>query len=168
MTVPSKTLVLTTPQVHQKIKRIAYEMLENNFSEKELVLAGVEGQGYHLAELLKKELENVGTLSVQLVKLTVDKSATSQPEIQVSGDLKKLRKKCVVLVDDVLNTGRTLAYSLHPFLKIEMKKLQVAVLVNRSHSQYPIQPTFTGFELSTTLNDHVEVVLGKQAAVYLK
>ena len=55
-----------------------------------------------------------------------------------------------------------------PFLEIEIKKLEVAVLVNRSHTQFPVTPTYTGYALSTTLTDHVEVVLGKQAAVYLK
>jgi len=55
-----------------------------------------------------------------------------------------------------------------PFLNVEVKKIEVAVLVNRSHTLYPIQPKYTGFELSTTLNEHVEVVLGKKAGVYLK
>jgi pyrimidine operon attenuation protein/uracil phosphoribosyltransferase len=81
--------------------------------------------------------------------------------------IKELKKKCVVLVDDVLNTGRTLAYGLKPFLNIEVKKIEVAVLVHRSHPTFPLTPTYTGYELSTTLTEHVEVVLGKKTAVYL-
>ena len=75
---------------------------------------------------------------------------------------------CIVIVDDVLNSGRTLAYAMNPFLNAEIKKIEVAVLVNRSHPSFPIMPTYTGLELATTLSEHVEVVLGKKAAVYLK
>ena len=79
----------------------------------------------------------------------------------------QLEKKTIIIVDDVLNTGRTLAYAMKPFLCIEVKKIEVAVLVNRSHPLFPIQPSYTGYELSTTLTEHVEVVLGKKAGVYL-
>jgi pyrimidine operon attenuation protein/uracil phosphoribosyltransferase len=55
-----------------------------------------------------------------------------------------------------------------PFLEIEIKKIEVAVLVNRSHTLFPIVPTYSGFELATTFSEHVEVKLGKNAAVYLR
>jgi pyrimidine operon attenuation protein/uracil phosphoribosyltransferase len=70
-------------------------------------------------------------------------------------------------VDDVLNTGRTLVYGLKPFLNIEVKKIETAVLVNRSHGLFPVYPQYTGFQLTTTINDHVEVNLGKESGVYL-
>jgi pyrimidine operon attenuation protein/uracil phosphoribosyltransferase len=70
-------------------------------------------------------------------------------------------------VDDVLNTGRTLAYAMKPFFEVGVKKIEVAVLVNRSHTLFPIMPTYAGYALSTTLKDHVEVVLGKKSSVYL-
>jgi pyrimidine operon attenuation protein/uracil phosphoribosyltransferase len=81
--------------------------------------------------------------------------------------IKDLAKKNIILVDDVLNTGRILTYGMRPFLSITVKKIEVAVLVNRSHALYPIHPTYTGYELSTTLDDHIEVVLKKKFAVYL-
>lgn len=162
-----KTLVLSAEQVHQKIKRIAFEILESNFDVKELVLIGVDGQGHVLAHLLQKELKGIAPWPVTLGRVVVDKAALTQPDVSLDVEVKSLRKKAIVLVDDVLNTGKTLAFALRPFLSIEIKKIQVAVLVNRSHSQYPMQPSFTGFELATTLKDHVEVVLGKNSAVYL-
>ncbi len=165
--VSAKTLVLDSTKVNQKIRRIAYEIFENNFKEKSFVLAGIDGQGYSLAKLIASDLEKISELPVHVVKVSLDKLAPQQSEVVLDVDKKDFKKKCIILVDDVLNTGRTLAYGMKPFLVTEVKKIEVAVLVNRSHTLFPITPTYTGYELTTMLNDHVEVVLGKKPAVYL-
>ncbi len=162
-----KNLVLEDSQVRQKIRRMAYEIYENNFSEKSIVLAGIEGQGYALSQLLSKEILSISPLEVITVKVSLDKETPQKNEISIDVPLEGLKKKTIVLIDDVLNTGRTLAYGMKPFLSIEVKKIEVAVLVNRSHPRFPVQPNYTGYELSTTLAEHVEVVLGKKSAVYL-
>ena len=164
--VADKTLILDARQVKQKIKRMAYEIFEHNFKEKGIVMAGIEGQGFILAKLLAKEVENISPLEIRLVKISLDKVAPQQSEIKLDCDLKDLKKKCIILVDDVLNTGRTFAYGMKPFLTIEVKKIETAVLVNRSHTLFPIYPQYTGYELATTLKDHVEVNLGDET-VYL-
>jgi pyrimidine operon attenuation protein/uracil phosphoribosyltransferase len=166
--VADKSLILDAAQVKQKIRRMAFEIYENNFKEKSLVVAGIDGQGYLLAKLLAKEVEAISELEVTLVKVTLDKLAPQQGEVTLDCDIKEVKKKCIVLVDDVLNTGRTLAYGLKPFLDTEVKKIETAVLVNRSHTLFPIYPQYTGYELSTTIKDHVVVMLGKDASVYLK
>ncbi len=166
--VAEKTLILEGAQVKQKIRRMAFEIFEHNFKEKGIVLAGIDGQGYMLAKLLAKEVENISPLQVKLVKVSLDKFAPQQSDVTLDCDIKDLKKKCIILVDDVLNTGRTFAYGLKPFLDIEVKKIETAVLVNRSHTLFPIYPQYTGYELSTTIKDHVEVVLGKENAIYLK
>jgi pyrimidine operon attenuation protein / uracil phosphoribosyltransferase len=166
--VGEKNLILDASQVKQKIRRMAYEMYEHNFKEKSIVIAGIAGQGYVLAQHLAKELESISPLKAKLVKVTLDKSAPQQTEVELDCDLKILQKKCIILVDDVLNTGRTFAYGLKPFLDIEVKKIEIAVLVNRSHTSFPVYPQYTGYELSTTIKDHVEVNLGKETAVYLR
>jgi pyrimidine operon attenuation protein/uracil phosphoribosyltransferase len=166
--VADKNLILDAPQVKQKIRRMAFEIYENNFKEKSLVIAGIDGQGYVLAKLLAKEIEAVAEIEVSLVKVTLDKLAPQQGEVTLDCDAKTVKKKCIIVVDDVLNTGRTLAYGLKPFLDTEVKKIETAVLVNRSHTLFPIYPQYTGYELSTTIKDHVVVLLGKETAVYLK
>jgi pyrimidine operon attenuation protein/uracil phosphoribosyltransferase len=163
-----KTLMLDSAQVKQKIRRMSFEMYEHNFKEKNIVVAGIDGQGYALAKLLAKEVEAISSIEVTLVKVSLDKLAPQQGEVMLDCDVKEVKKKCIILVDDVLNTGRTLAYGLKPFLDTEVKKIETAVLVNRSHALFPIYPQYTGYELSTTLKEHVEVVLGKESAVYLK
>ncbi len=163
-----KTLVLNEQQIKQKIKRIAYEVFENNFKEKNLVVAGIDGQGYQFAKLISKELKSISPIEVAIAKVSLDKFASEQSEVKVDLTVKEYKKRCVLLVDDVLNTGRTLAFAMKPFLETGVKKMEVAVLVNRSHTQFPIMPTYTGHALTTTLKDHVEVVLGKDSAVYLR
>lgn len=164
----TQTLILDHNQVDQKIKRIAFEIYENNFKEKEIVLAGIVGKGYDLAKLLEKHLTKISAIKVKLVAVNLDKSAPTQSEIELDCDEKVLLNKAIILIDDVLNTGRTIAYSLKPFLDIKVKKIETAVLVNRSHTQFPISCEYTGYELSTTINEHVEVILEKEKkAVYL-
>lgn len=147
---------------------MAYEIFEHNFNEKSIVIAGIEGQGYTLGRSLIKEVESISPLKTILVKVSLDKSAPQQSDVTLDCNVKDLQKKCIILVDDVLNTGRTFAYGLKPFLSIEVKKIETAVLVNRSHTLFPIYPQYTGYELATTIRDHVEVVLGKETAVYIR
>lgn len=163
-----KSLILDSDQVKQKIRRMAFEVYEHNFKEKNIVIAGIDGQGYVLAKLLAKQVEGISPIEAKLVKITLDKQAPEQSEITLDCDLKDLKKKSIVMVDDVLNTGRTFAYGMKPFLNIEVKKIEIAVLINRGHTHFPIHAQFSGYELSTTIKDHIEVILGKEEmAVYL-
>jgi pyrimidine operon attenuation protein/uracil phosphoribosyltransferase len=166
--VGERSLILEAAQVKQKIRRMAYEVYEHNIKEKSIVVAGIDGQGYALAKLLIKEVESISPLKATLVKVSLNKLEPQQSEVLLDTDVKMLKKKCIILVDDVLNTGRTFAYGMKPFLEIEVKKIEVAVLVNRSHTLFPIYPQYTGYELATTIRDHVEVILGKETAVYLR
>ncbi|MBL7858067.1 MAG: phosphoribosyltransferase [Cyclobacteriaceae bacterium] len=166
--VAERNLILDAAQIKQKIRRMAFEIYEQNIKEKIVVIAGIDGQGFVLAKLLAKEVEAVSTLEVKLVKVALDKFAPQQSDVTLDCDIKEVKKKAIILVDDVLNTGRTFAYGLKPFLNIEVKKIETAVLVNRSHTLFPIYPQYTGYELATTIKDHVEVDLGKDRAVYLR
>jgi pyrimidine operon attenuation protein/uracil phosphoribosyltransferase len=166
--VAEKTLILDTRQIKQKIKRMAFELFENHYKEKAIVLAGIAGQGYTLAKLLCKELEAIAPIKATLVKVSLEKEQPQATPTKLDVAEKEYRKKSIVLVDDVLNTGKTLAYGMRPFLETEVKSIEVAVLVNRSHTIFPIHPNYTGYELATTITEHVEVTLGKEASVYLK
>ncbi|MEM6523042.1 MAG: phosphoribosyltransferase family protein [Bacteroidota bacterium] len=164
-----KSLILTETQIQQKIKRIAFEVYENNFKEKEIVVVGIKDQGYKFAELICQELKSISPVRPRLISISLDKFKPTQSDISLSENADGFKNKTVLLVDDVLNTGRTLAYSLKPFMNIRVKKIEVAVLVNRSHTEFPISASYTGFELSTSIMEHVEVILDKKSsAVYLQ
>lgn len=156
--------ILNNQQIEQKIRRMAYQVYEQNASEEEVVFAGIKGTGYTLASLLREQFAQISEIPTRLVQVSLDKKAEHQTFIDLDCELESLSHKAIVLVDDVLNTGRTLAYSLRPFLHIPVHKLQLAVLVNRSYSKFPIAPDYTGYELSTTLNEHVQVELNTPGA----
>ncbi|MEH0158172.1 phosphoribosyltransferase family protein [Limibacter armeniacum] len=155
----SANVILTHNQIIQKIRRIAFEIYEQNFDEAEVVFAGIVGTGYRMAQLLEEQYRQVSTMNTQLVKVTIDKKAPLQTFIELDCELESLEGKVIVMVDDVLNTGKTIAYSMKPFLNIRVSKLQVAVMVDRSYRRFPVFVDYMGYELSTTVNEHVEVQL---------
>ena len=165
----NKTQLLNKQQTQQKIKRIAFEIIENNFNEKDIIIVGVEGMGYTFAQLLVVELKQIATTNFSLIKICLDKNAPLQSEIKLDQNI-NLKNKVVILVDDVLNTGRTLVYSLKPFLNTKIKKIQTAVIVDRDYKSFPVSADYIGYSLSTSLKDHVSVILdhNKDFGVYVQ
>ncbi|MBC8052049.1 MAG: phosphoribosyltransferase [Sphingobacteriaceae bacterium] len=163
-----KILILDKNQIRQKITRMSYQIWEDNLEESELIIAGIIDSGYTLAGRLQKELQKVSGIKVTLMKITLDKDS-SHLEATTDVPVENCTNKVVVLADDVLNSGRTLAYGLGVFLNTPLKKLRTAVLVNRSHRKFPISPDFTGLDLATIIKEHVDVILeGEEDAVYLR
>jgi pyrimidine operon attenuation protein/uracil phosphoribosyltransferase len=165
----TRTPILNRTQTLQKIKRIAYEIYENNFQEEEIVLAGIYDRGYLFARILEQELKAISPLRIRLVKISLEKFSTVQSAVTLDCPAQDLRNRSIVVVDDVLNSGRTLMHSLQPFLQIEIKKLQTAVIVDRSHRAFPIAAGYVGYSLSTTIQEHIEAELedGEAFGVYL-
>lgn len=151
-------MVLNHKQIQQKIVRMAYEIYERNASEQSLVFAGITGMGNLLANYLAKTLEEISPLKASVIEIILDKNNVSRSEISFS-DTTNLENQCIIIVDDVLNTGKTLIYALKPFLDLPIKKMELAVLVNRSHKLFPVTPDYTGLELATTLSEHIVVDL---------
>lgn len=156
--IDQKTLVLNHRQIQQKITRMAYEIYERNSTENQVIFAGISGMGRIFAELLANKLKEISPLQVESIEVRVDKMSVIQGNVTLSENI-DMKNKCLILVDDVLNTGKTLAFALKPFLEIQIKKMELAVLVNRSHKLFPVSPDYTGLELATTLNEHISVNL---------
>ncbi|MEY3647137.1 MAG: hypothetical protein RLZ13_19 [Bacteroidota bacterium] len=151
------TEVLNHKQVGQKITRMAFEIYERNLhASGGMVVAGITGMGTILANLLATKLRKISPLQVEEVEVLLDKQAVTATDVQLSSPI-ALKGKTIILVDDVLNTGKTLVYALKPFLEHEVEKIEIAVLVNRSHGLFPVKPDYTGFELATTFNEHIRV-----------
>lgn len=161
--------ILDRKQIQQKITRIAFEIYENNFEEPGLLLAGIHENGYQVARLLARQLQSISPLQIQLAGISLHKQHPLDHPIVVEPAGLDLADRVVILVDDVLNTGKTLAYALESFLRAEVKKVETATLINRHHTRFPINATYTGMSLSTTLQEHIRVVLtdNEQFGAYL-
>jgi pyrimidine operon attenuation protein/uracil phosphoribosyltransferase len=156
-----KTLILDQADIAQKTRRMAYQIVEDNYDEKEIIIIGIQTGGYEYAKLLKKEIEAISEISTKFFSLTMDKADPLAHPITVDNEKQSLDKKVILLVDDVANTGKTMYYALKPIMAYAPKKVQVAVLVDRQHKLFPISTDFVGLSLSTTMQEHIRVELDK-------
>jgi pyrimidine operon attenuation protein/uracil phosphoribosyltransferase len=164
-----KLLILTQQQIQQKLDRIAYQILEDNYDEQEIIIAGILPRGNHVAARLKKILDEIAPFKSHLISIEVDKQSSSL-NANFDFNMDDCVDKAVILVDDVLNTGKTLAYGFGIFIDVRLKKLRTAVLVDRNHKNFPMTTDYAGIALSTVLKDRVDVFLteyGPEDAVYL-
>lgn len=162
------TLVLNEKQVALKIQRIAWELYEKHVNDKRLFLVGISKSGYWLADKIMRILGDISDLDLSIVELVINKKTPLSGEIQLSQPLEDLRGECVVLVDDVLNSGSVLMYGSRHLLSQPLKQLTTAVLIDRNHKRYPIKADVKGLSLSTTTQEHVNVKInGDEAVAYL-
>ena len=161
-----KDIILNHEQIQHKIKRIAYQIYETNVNEKELIIAGVENNGYIFAERLYKELSNISDIQIHLCKINIDKTNPLN-SVKTNLETRTFNNMAVVVADDVLNTGTTLMYAVQHLLNVPLKRLKTTVLVNRNHKKFPIKADFKGVSLSTSSHDNVEVHFAEKDVVYL-
>ncbi len=153
-----ENVILNHFEIQDKIKRIAYQIYECNAEESEVILAGIDKNGYILAEKLLQTLKNISDLKAILCKVIVDKQSPRN-EVKTSLSKEEYTNKSIVLIDDVLNSGETLIYGVKHFLEVPLKQFKTAVLVNRNHKKYPVKADFKGISLSTSLHEHIEIDL---------
>lgn len=165
----AKVKILDTTQIKQKLNRLAFEVYENNFLEKELFVVGIEGNGYKMAKQLCEKLQTISPLKISLGKIKLNKEKPWIEEPQIDFNEKAYINKTVILVDDVLNSGKTLMYAVKLFLDKPVKKINTVILVDRNHTRFPVKADFVGLRLSTTLQEHIEADFSKKGkeAVYL-
>lgn len=163
--------ILADRPIRQKIRRIAIEILERNYGESEVILAGLNNNGLGFAQLLLAELLPLAPADMDItltrIRLNPANPVEYDPYIEMPADA--LRDKCIILVDDVANTGRTIFYAVQPLLKVVPKRVEVAVLVDRKHKSFPIKADYVGLSLATTLLEDIEVKIRdtEEMAVHL-
>ena len=163
----TNNIILNSLQINQKTKRIGYQIYESNSEEKEIIIAGIAGNGYIFAEKLVDILKDISTLKVTLCEVKINKK-NPLDLITTSLEVVDYENKSLVLVDDVLNSGATLIYGIKHFLNVPLKRFKTAVLVNRNHKKYPVKADFKGISLSTSIKEHVHVEFSdKKDVAYL-
>lgn len=159
-------LILDSDGIRRAVVRIAHEILERNKGTKDLVLIGIRTGGVYLAKRLQAEIQSIEKteLPVGIVDITLYRDDLSElgaqakvRETEISFDI---TKKKVILVDDVLYTGRTIRAALDALIDFgRPKSIQLAVLADRGHRELPIKPDYVGKNIPTSQSEMIEVRL---------
>lgn len=149
--------ILSPIQIEQKITRISHEIMEFAFESPLIYLAGICGNGTNIAAKIGEQIKQQFKHSPIIFEIDIDKDQPLSKEIKLSIDGQSLKDQTVILIDDVINSGKTMQYALTKLLEYNPKAIKTVALVERSYRRFPIKCDFVGLSLSTTLKNHVEV-----------
>jgi pyrimidine operon attenuation protein/uracil phosphoribosyltransferase len=151
---PDRKYILDKLVAAKKLQRMAYEILENNIDQDEIILAGIPENGTVIANSIKDILSGISSIKTELISIAIDKR---QPKIVTLSSAMDLNDRVVIIIDDVVSSGKTLLYAVKPFLDFQPKKIQTLVLVERSYKNFPVRPDYVGLSISTTVQEHIFV-----------
>lgn len=148
------TLILSHEQIAYKIKRLAWQIFENNMDEKALWIAGIDARGQFIAGKIAEELRQISGQTICMLNIHMDRNSF-EPRFVSEENFDDLEGASVILVDDVLNSGKTIVSSFMPLLGRKVRKIEVAVLASRSHRLYPVKADYVGISMATTIQEHL-------------
>lgn len=167
---PEKTIILNASAIHRVLTRIGHEIAERNDNNHSVVIVGVQSGGVYLAQRLGEVLKTiwgypvpVGTLDVSMHRDDVGQQPV--PKVHPTEIAFDINNRTVILVDDVLFSGRTTRAAMDALNDFgRPRRIQLAVLVDRGHRELPIKADFVGKNVPTSINERVEVQLKEQGA----
>lgn len=163
----SKIVLLNHPEIVLKLERIAWQIAEEFYGEKKIILIGLKNRGFKVASRIHDHLSSISSVKLELVELSIDKKKALSSKVSLDKEV-QLKDSNIVLIDDVLNSGITLSGALAFLLQKEPKSVKVAVLANRDHKAFPINADFVGVSVATTLMEHISFVDTKdKMTIYL-
>lgn len=149
--------ILEDRHVRQKVKRLAYQIVENNLDYPKIFLLGINNNGMLFADLLKKELDLIGEIEVITGQIRLNPANPLEGEVSMSVSHDEIQDQSILITDDVANTGRTLFYAFSAVMEGLPKRVQAGVLVDRKHKNFPVKVDYVGLSLATTLKENIEV-----------
>tara|TARA_B100001027_G_C16217513_1_gene308177 strand:+ start:304 stop:795 length:492 start_codon:yes stop_codon:yes gene_type:complete len=151
-----KTVVLNQEEISRICNRFAFQILENSTDSNIIHIVGIKEKGFEVAKLIKNELKGISDKTILLRSIKINKNS---PKDSILSDLKSNEKiEMIFLIDDVLNTGKTLIYSLSFLLKFNFKSIKTLVLIDRNHKQFPVKVDYKGISLSTNISDNIKLL----------
>jgi len=153
--------ILNKQQIENKILRISFEIIEGNLDANNILLIGLEKNGFIIAKKIQNFIQQKTSLNIGVVKMTLKKNN----EKKIFSDKIKDDYNSFILIDDVLKSGKTIIHAIKELLKFNIKKLETVVLINRKHNVFPVGVNYVGLELSTTLEDHIKVILDNEKKI---
>lgn len=153
-----KKYILSAEVADKKLRRMALQVVEQNYNCSQLVLIGIKQNGIVIAEKIRQHLKDVFAGEVIVLELSMDKK---KPAAITLSEKMDFTDKTILLIDDVANSGRTMLYALKPLLAQLPKKIQTLALVERTHKTFPVAVDYVGLSVSTTLDEHILVEVNR-------
>ena len=162
----SKNIILDYQDVENKIKRISLEILEDNIDQKKLILFGVSKNGKIIAKKIIALIKKYSKIDLELIGVEI--VLNSKNVLKFDKDF-KVNNRSVIIVSDVSQSAKTLQLIISSLMSQDPFKIKTAVMVNRDHSLFPVKINFSGLNLSTSVNEHVDVSVNEdeEFTVYL-
>ena len=158
--------IIDALSMKRALMRMTYEIVERNKGTKDLVLVGIKTRGWYLAERIAKNLKNLEDVEVPVGAIDISQYRDDLPEAEKEKMIHSqqldfdITDKNVILVDDVLFTGRTIRAALDALMdQGRPAKINLAVLVDRGHRELPVRPDFIGKNIPTAMNEKVKVAM---------
>jgi len=162
----SQNIILDYKDVENKIKRISLEIIEDNIEQKKLFFFGVSKNGKIIAKKIIDSISEHSSIDSELIGVEIDKSSNN--DLKFDKDSKVINKS-LIIVSDVSQSAKTLQLIISSLMLQNPQKIKTAVMVNRDHSLFPVKINFSGLNLSTSVNEHVDVKVNEdeEFTVYL-
>ena len=155
-----KNIILNQNKINKIVRRLAYQILESNINSTEIILIGIQQNGYNLSKIIFEELKAITEIKTELFFVKINKKYPLK-NIVFECEKEYLKNKSIVLIDDVLNTGKTLIYCTKSLLDVELNSFKTVVLIDRNHKKFPIKVDYKGISVSTSIADHIELIFEK-------
>ena len=161
--------ILDSDQIFRTIKRITHEIMEKNDDLTSIVLVGIKNKGVFLAKRLQETIYMFSNYKIELIELDI---TAYRDDVEIKKSNPKidsiLKDKKVILVDDVLFTGRTIRAAMDACMDLgRASQIQLAVLIDRGHRELPIRPDYVGKNIPTSKSENVIVDL-KELKVFIE
>ena len=162
----SKNIILDYQDVENKIKRISLEILEDNIDQEKLILFGVSKNGKIIAKKIIALIKKYSKIDLDIIGVEIVLNSKNVLKFDKSF---KVNNRSVIIVSDVSQSAKTLQLIISSLMSQDPFKIKTAVMVNRDHSLFPVKINFSGLNLSTSVNEHVDVSVNKdeEFTVYL-
>jgi pyrimidine operon attenuation protein / uracil phosphoribosyltransferase len=164
----SKTVLMDDQAIRRALTRIAHEIIERNKGVKNIVLAGIKTRGEFLAKRLAERIEQIegNAVSVGVIDITLYrddlriKTENQEPELKGTDIPVEVSDKKIILVDDVLYTGRTVRAAMDAIMDLgRASSIQLAVLIDRGHRELPIRADYVGKNVPTSSEEIISASL---------
>lgn len=153
----SEQRILTHAEISMKLQRLAHQIIEQSWDLDRIFLGGITGNGWLITQEIAEIIQKNSNISVCPFEIKVNKEQPWSEPITLTMEMKELKNGHIFLIDDVINSGKTMQFALVKFLEQPSAFIKTVAIIDRKHRRYPIKADLVGMSLSTTLAERVEI-----------